>query len=75
MTLHYPIVVIKEGKSCWAYIPNLPGIYGLGKTPTQAKKDLSDALKLYIEDCRADGSPLPKSTAKIVAIDQVVFST
>lgn len=74
MTFHYPTVVIREGKDCWAYVPELPGVYGMGKTPGQAKKDLIGALKLYIEDCRADGDPLPRSAAKIVEVDDIAVT-
>ncbi len=73
MTLHYPVVVVKEGKSCWAYVPDLPGVYGSGKTADLAKKDLTEALKLYIEDCQADHDPLPKSAAKIVEVNQIAI--
>ncbi len=74
MTLHYPVVIIKEGKDCWAYVPDMPGVYGSGKTPAQAKKSLIEALKLYVEDCQADGEPIPRSAAKIVGIDNVAFA-
>ncbi len=61
MTFHYSIVVVQEKGSCWAYVPDMPGVYGMGKTAALAKKDLAAALKLYIEDCRADGDPVPRS--------------
>ncbi|MBI5245490.1 MAG: type II toxin-antitoxin system HicB family antitoxin [Elusimicrobia bacterium] len=74
MTLHYSIVVVQEGKDCWAYAPSLAGVYGTGKTPGRAKKSLIEAIKLYIEDCRADGDPFPHSAAKIVQVDQVAIA-
>jgi len=74
MTLHYPIVVVREGKDCWAYVPSLAGVYGVGPTPGRAKKDLIEAIRLYIEDCQADGDPLPRTAAKIVAVDQVAVT-
>jgi predicted RNase H-like HicB family nuclease len=74
MTLHYPVVVIKEGRSCWAYVPDMPGVYGSGKTPERAKNDLVEALKLYIEDCQADGEVPPKSAARIVKVGQVAIA-
>jgi predicted RNase H-like HicB family nuclease len=74
MTLHYSIVIVKEGKGCWAYVPDLPGVYGTGKTPGTAKKDLAEALKVYIEDCQADGDPLPRSLAKIVQVTSVAIA-
>ena len=71
MTLHYPVVVVKEGRECWAYVPDLPGVYGRGPTAAKARKDLVDALLLYIEDCRADGDPIPQSAARIVSVSEI----
>lgn len=71
MTFHYSIVVVREKGLYWSYVPDMPGAYGTGKTAALAKTDLAEALKLYIEDCRADGDPVPRSAAKVVAIDQV----
>lgn len=65
----YPIVVVKERKEYWAYIPDLPGIYGRGKSSKGAKDDIKKALSLYIEDCVADGDKVPVSSAKVVDID------
>ena len=65
----YSIVVIKERKEYWAYIPDLPGIYGRGKSSRGAKDDIKKALSLYIEDCVADGDKVPVSSAKVVDID------
>jgi predicted RNase H-like HicB family nuclease len=65
----YPIVVVKERKEYWAYVPDLPGIYGRGKSSKQAKDDIKKALALYIQDCVADGDKVPVSSAKVVDID------
>ena len=65
----YSIVVVKERKEYWAYIPDLPGIYGRGKSSKGAKDDIKKALSLYIEDCVADGDKVPVSSAKVVDID------
>lgn len=74
MTLHYPAVIVREGKGCWAYVPDLPGVYGMGNSPAAAKKDLREALRLYIEDCRADGDPIPRSAAKVIEVDEIAIS-
>jgi predicted RNase H-like HicB family nuclease len=55
----YRIVVVKERKHCWAYFPNIPGIYGRGKTAKKAKEDIRQALALYVEHCVADGDNIP----------------
>jgi predicted RNase H-like HicB family nuclease len=65
----YPIVVVREKKEYWAYIPDIPGIYGRGKSAKKAKEDIHRALSLYIEDCLADGDQVPTSSAKVVDVD------
>ncbi len=67
----YPIIVIKEKREYWAYIPDIPGVYGRGKTAKRAKEDIRQALTLYIEDCLADGDKVPRSSAKVVEIDSL----
>ena len=67
----YPIIVIKEKREYWNYIPDIPGVYGRGKTTKRAKKDIRQALTLYIEDCLADGDKVPRSSAKVVGIDSL----
>jgi predicted RNase H-like HicB family nuclease len=64
----FAVVVVKEGRGHWAYVPDLPGVYGRGGTPTAAKHDLLEALTLYVEDCLAAGDPVPKSAAQIVNV-------
>lgn len=67
----YPIIVIKEKREYWTYIPDIPGVYGRGKTTKRAKEDIRQALSLYIEDCLADGDKVPRSSAKVVEIDSL----
>jgi len=47
----YPIVVVREKREYWAYIPDIPGIYGRWKSAKKTKEDIHRALSLYIEDC------------------------
>ena len=74
MTRHYPVVVICEGKKFWAYVPDLPGVYGLGQTALKARKSLEESIRLYIEDCRADGDTVPQSAARIVSVSEIAVT-
>ena len=48
MTLYsYPIIIEKEGKQYYAYNDDFPGVYGLGKTLTAAKRSILEAMRLY----------------------------
>jgi len=49
----YPITVEREGRKYWAYSEDFPGVYGLGKTIDEAKASILEAMRLYIEECRA----------------------
>ena len=61
MTLEFPIVLVQEDSKWWAYVPDLPGVYGTGDSEKEAKSDIVTALEVYIEDLKADGKPLPTS--------------
>jgi predicted RNase H-like HicB family nuclease len=71
MNITYPIVLVQEEDKWWAYIPDLPGVYGLGNTVEEAKKDIASALELYIEDVREEGKPIPTSHVKKLDTDHI----
>jgi predicted RNase H-like HicB family nuclease len=71
MRCTYPVVLVKERGEFWAYIPDLPGVYGRGPTRRAAKQDIRAALQLYIEDCEAAADPVPRSAAEVVEVDKV----
>ncbi len=74
MRYRYPIVIVRERREFWAYIPDLPGVYGRGMTRRAAKGDIRKALKLYIGDCRAVGHPIPESAAEVVDVDTLLVA-
>lgn len=57
--------------------PSLPGCISEGDTFEQAKKNISDAIKLYAEDLGADGQEVPKRNSNIfmgqVAVTSPLF--
>ena len=74
MNLTYPIVLVQEDEKWWAYVPDLPGVYGMGNTEEEAKKDIASALGLYIEDLIEEGKPLPASHVKKLETDRINIS-
>jgi predicted RNase H-like HicB family nuclease len=48
-----------------AYCPAIYGYYSRGKTPAQARKQLSENIKNYLFDLAAAGKPLPRSNGRI----------
>lgn len=55
----YPISIEKEDGQYYAYSDDLPGVYGLGDSIDEAKASMLEGIRLYIEECRKDGKPIP----------------
>lgn len=65
----YPISIEKEDGQYYAYSDDLPGVYGLGDTIDEAKASMLEGIRLYIEECKKDGKPIP--TARTVYTETV----
>jgi len=48
-----------------AYCPAIYGCYSRGKTPAQARKQLSENIRHYLSNLAAAGKPLPRSNGRI----------
>jgi predicted RNase H-like HicB family nuclease len=57
----YPITVEREGRKYWAYSEDFPGVYGVGKSIDEAKASILDAMRLYIDECRAHRRAVPRA--------------
>lgn len=55
----YPISIEKEDGQYYAYSDDLPGVYGLGDSIDEAKASMLEGIRLYIEECRKHGKPIP----------------
>jgi predicted RNase H-like HicB family nuclease len=60
-TYTFPITVQREGQKYWAYSEDFPGMYALGDSLEEAKASILDAMRLYIEECRANDRPIPRA--------------
>ncbi len=55
-----PLVALHKNKEWWAYCPEIPGVYGVGETASEAEKDLEQAFKLHLMargDLQAEPDP------------------
>jgi predicted RNase H-like HicB family nuclease len=57
----YPITVEREDRKYYAYSEDFPGVYGLGDSIEEAKASILEAMRLYIEECRATHRPIPRA--------------
>ena len=65
----YPITIEKEDGHYYAYSEDLPGVYGLGDSIEEAKNSMLEGIRLYIQECKKDGKPIP--TARTVYTETV----
>jgi len=44
-----------------AIVPSLPGCLSQGKTRSEVKKNIAEAITVYLESLKAHGEPVPPS--------------
>jgi predicted RNase H-like HicB family nuclease len=56
----YPVTLWKEEGMWTAHAPSIPGLYGLGKTPAAAKRDLAAGMRDLFAYLDEIGEPRPR---------------
>ena len=57
--LNFPIIIEQDQRGYFATCPDLQGCYSQGETYEDAVKNIKDAIKLHVEDRRAEHEELP----------------
>jgi predicted RNase H-like HicB family nuclease len=55
MTNEFTAIIERDGEWYVAYCPEIPGANGQGKTKEEVRENLAEAIRLILEDRRADG--------------------
>ena len=55
MRHEFTAIIEQDGDWHIAYCPEIPGANGQGRTKTEAKESLADAIQLILDDRRKDG--------------------
>ena len=56
----YRVIIEPDETGYHGYVPSLPGCHTCGDTVEETKKNLKDAIKLYIECLSEEGMKIPK---------------
>ncbi|MBI4599234.1 type II toxin-antitoxin system HicB family antitoxin [Candidatus Uhrbacteria bacterium] len=56
----YRVIIEPDGKHFHAYVPALPGCHTVGKTITQARVHVQEAMELYLEVLNDRGDAIPR---------------
>ena len=77
----YRIIIEPDGKHFHGYVPALSGCHTFGKTIVDTKKNLKEALQLYLESLIADGQKITDDlsfesfeTVSISASEEMVYA-
>ena len=65
-TYTYPITIERDDRKYYAYSEDFPGVYGLGNSIGEAKASILEAMRIYIEECRATHRPIPRARSVYV---------
>lgn len=49
------------GNNFSAHVPELPGCVSVGDTPSEMKKNITDAIHFHLDGMKEDGDPIPVS--------------
>ena len=60
---NYLIIIEKQKKNYSAYSPDVPGCVATGKTLSEARKHMEEALEFHIEGLKEEKMPIPKSNS------------
>ena len=71
MRNEFTAVYEQDGEWVIAYCPEVPGANGQGLTKEEARKDLSEAIGLILQDRREDGlrGVPPEAEREIITVD------
>jgi len=55
----YPVTLWKEESIWTAHAPSIPGLYGMGRTPAAARRDLANGMRDLFAYLDEIGEPRP----------------
>ena len=61
--MRYAVVIEKAEGNYSSYVPDLPGCVATGSTPEATGQNIRAAIRFHLEGMRADGLPIPQSSA------------
>jgi predicted RNase H-like HicB family nuclease len=54
------LVIVERGRTSYgAYVPDLPGCVAVGKSATEVRELIGEAVVMHLEELRRQGLPVP----------------
>ncbi len=62
--MKYWVVIEKTPRNYSAYVPDLPGCISTGKTLSDIKRNIREAIAFHIEGMKVEGLPIPEPSTR-----------
>ena len=74
----YRIIIEPDGKSLHGYVPALVGCHTFGKTIAETKKNLREAIELYLETLVSEKETIPDDLSfesfETISLDRKIYA-
>ena len=67
--MKYAVIIEKGSRKYGAYVPDLPGCTTSGKSLQDVRKNMREAIGLYLDELREQGLPVPKPTTHAIELE------
>ena len=78
MTYTYRVIIEPDGKNFHGYVPALSGCHTFGKTIAETKKNLREAIGLYLETLISEKTKIPSDLGlesfETISLDKKVYA-
>ncbi|MGO4881263.1 MAG: type II toxin-antitoxin system HicB family antitoxin [Bryobacteraceae bacterium] len=63
-------VIYEKGAASWgAYVPDLPGVIGVGDTREEVERLIEEAIEFHVDGLREEGLPVPPPASFAGAVE------
>jgi predicted RNase H-like HicB family nuclease len=66
--MNYVVVYEKSDTGWAAYVPDLPGVVTTGRTKTEVRSLIREAIEFHLDGLKEDKLPIPKPSAQTEVI-------
>jgi predicted RNase H-like HicB family nuclease len=66
--MKYAVVIERAAHNFSAYVPDLPGCVSTGKTRSEVRRNITEAIEFHLDGLAEDGLPIPPAETTVDVI-------
>ena len=71
-TYTFRVIIEPDGKGYHGFVPLLRGVHASGRTVTETKRNLDEAVRCHVEGLLKDGETVPRSEESVEFVQSFV---